>query len=735
MRIRATVPWLLAGRLAGIPAGAQQQADAEPVPTGEIFGVETSRVLLDVVVRDKKDRPVKDLSADDFEVYEDGVLQQVDLFTVVGDPEADGAASEEAERSSEGESGTSIGEPDPDAVPEEPELTLIAFVFDRLSPNGHKNAREAALTYLENNRQPTDRVGVFAVDLSLRTLQPYTDDPAALRQAIEGAGSMVTTPYESSRAEQRGLMEKQEALSRAAAGAISGGPGGGGAAAAAGSASGAAAVEAMLNGIQMRMLRNVEVLERDQQGYASTNALLSVVSSLAPLPGRKSVVLFSEGLSIPPAVQSHFTAVISEANRSNVSIYTMDAAGLRTESATRETANEMMAAAKAQLQQRSSGRDVTTGAMMKDLERNEDLLRLNPHSGLGNLARDTGGFMISETNDLGEGFGRINDDMRFYYMLAYASSNAARDGSFREVEVKVRRPGLRVRARKGYYALDKQPQEAPVLPFEAPAVARLNHSRNADAFPARALGLSFPQPERPGLVPLLVEVPGQALTFEVDEKAGEYRGDFVILARIRDAAGRVVERTSRHYLLSGPAADGERARSGEVLFYREVELAPGSYVFEAIVHDRLADAAGVTRGALEVAGAEALRMSSLLLVKRVERITEAEGSQHPLRFGESLLYPNLGEPIRKSDQTQLAFFLSAMLPDGVRPSATLEVFQHDQNLGQLPLEIPQPPAGGHLQHMAAIPIGGFPDGVYELRVTLSAAGFQVTHGAAFAVRE
>jgi VWFA-related protein len=722
MRIRATVPWLLAGSLAGIPAGAQQQADAEPVPTGEIFGVETSRVLLDVVVRDKKDRPVKDLSADDFEVYEDGVLQQVDLFTVVGDPEADGAASEEAERSSEGESGTSIGEPDPDAVPEEPELTLIAFVFDRLSPNGHKNAREAALTYLENNRQPTDRVGVFAVDLSLRTLQPYTDDPAALRQAIEGAGSMVTTPYESSRAEQRGLMEKQEALSRAAAGAISGGPGGGGAAAAAGSASGAAAVEAMLNGIQMRMLRNVEVLERDQQGYASTNALLSVVSSLAPLPGRKSVVLFSEGLSIPPAVQSHFTAVISEANRSNVSIYTMDAAGLRTESATRETANEMMAAAKAQLQQRSSGRDVTTGAMMKDLERNEDLLRLNPHSGLGNLARDTGGFMISETNDLGEGFGRINDDMRFYYMLAYASSNAARDGSFREVEVKVRRPGLRVRARKGYYALDKQPQEAPVLPFEAPAVARLNHSRNADAFPARALGLSFPQPERPGLVPILVEIPSDGLRFERGD--GEtFKADFAVVVRIKDLTEQVVDRLSQSYQLSGPWEQLEEARAGEVLFYREAQLPPGTYQIEAVAYDALADSASIRRGRVDVpdASQDHLRMSSVVLVKRVEQLPEDDRDpDRPLAFEEILVYPNLGEPVSKAERQEAAFFFTVYAARGGAhtPKARLQVFQDGTKLAEAPTPLPEPDASGQIRHVCALPVGQFPAGDYELRVAV-----------------
>ena len=73
-------------------------------------------------------------------------------------------------------------------------------------------------------------------------------------------------------------------------------------------------------------------MERDQEGYATTNGLFSIISTLGTLPGRKSLILFSEGIAIPPAVQRLFLGVIDAANRANVSIYTMDAAGLRAES-------------------------------------------------------------------------------------------------------------------------------------------------------------------------------------------------------------------------------------------------------------------------------------------------------------------------------------------------------------------------------------------------------------------
>ena len=74
----------------------------------------------------------------------------------------------------------------------------------------------------------------------------------------------------------------------------------------------------MLAQIQSRMINEFNILERDQQGYSTTNGLFSIISTLGGLPGRKSLVLFSEGLAIPTAVQRLFTGVIAAANRVSV---------------------------------------------------------------------------------------------------------------------------------------------------------------------------------------------------------------------------------------------------------------------------------------------------------------------------------------------------------------------------------------------------------------------------------
>ena len=81
------------------------------------------------------------------------------------------------------------------------------------------------------------------------------------------------------------------------------------------------------------------------------------------------------------------------------------AMGLRAESSVGQVRDELNTAGK--LATSRSGRDQASGAMSAALERNEDLLRMDPNSGLGELAESTGGFLIANTNDLRAGFERI----------------------------------------------------------------------------------------------------------------------------------------------------------------------------------------------------------------------------------------------------------------------------------------------------------------------------------------
>jgi VWFA-related protein len=680
----------------------------------------TAEVALDVVVRDKKGRPVRDLAASDFEVYEDGERQRIESFRLV---------LREAKATGETVSKETAA-PAPVAAAKRAaagEASVIALVFDRLRPEARILARRAALAYAEEGLSPADFTGVFLVDLSLRTMQPYTDQPQLVSQAIDRATTLATSTFVSNTEQTRTLANRSASLEQQATSAASqAGAAGGGrdssGASAAGGAAGAAAVDQMFAQMNSRMLNTFEMLERNQQGYATIYALLAVVDSMRNLPGRKSIIFFSEGLAIPPAVQARFRSVVNAANRAQVSIYPIDAAGLRTESGTAETARELNSIAGGRMRQAHSSREDTTGPMSRQLERNEDLLRLNPETSLGQLADQTGGFLINNTNNLTAGLRRIDEDMRVHYAMSYVPQRQEYDGRFRKITVKLKRSELDVQTRQGYYAIDPA-STVPVLDYEVPALAILNTKRTANTFPLRVGGLHFPETNRLGLTPVLVEVPLTAFTFAADKEKKTYATDFSIVALVKDESKQVVQKLSQHYALSGPLDKLEAARKGEVIFYREAELPPGRYTIEAAAFDAPTSKASVRTVTLEVPEADEtnLRMSNILLLKRADRLTAEELKQpHPFHFGEVIVYPNLGEALHKAVTKQLAFFVTVWPSKAVAapPSLVIEVRQQERVLGQTKAALPAADAAGRIQYASALPLDNFQPGSYELRLTV-----------------
>jgi VWFA-related protein len=709
------------------PAPAQRQDEPK-------IRIGTAEVTLDVVVRDKKGRPVKDLTAPEFEIYEDGARQQVESFRLALREPGTKADVDRGKEPSPPTAATGTAAPrDKAANP-----GVIALVFDRLSPDARSMARKAANAYAEEGLMASDFTGVFAIDMSLLTLQQYTDNPQLVKQAIEQATSRSTSTFASNNEQVRNLADRQMALERQSAAAqastSASGPGDSTGASNAGAATGRAEVELALVQMQMRMFETFETLERNHQGHATANSLLAVVNSMRNLPGRKTVIFFSEGLSLPPAVVEQFRSVINAANRANVSVYTVDAAGLRIDSPNLETTRELNALAQRRMNQVHRSED-PSGPLTKGLERNEDLLRLNPHSGLGELADQTGGFLIRDTNDLSAGLRRIDEDMRAHYVLTYMPKNQEYDGRFRQISVKLSRPNLDVQTRKGYYAVDNT-IASPVLAFEAPALAALSAGRSSDSFALRVGALSFPEPERLGLAPILVEAPASAFTYAPDNEKKTYNSDFSLLALIKNESGRVVEKLSQHYPLSGPVDKIEAARSGEILFYREANLPPGRYTIEAVAYDAPSGKSSVRKTKLEVPGLDKtkLRLSSLTLLKRADRLTADEQKKnHPLHFGEIVVYPNLGEPLRKSVAKQLAFFFTAWPAQGSteKLKLTVEVIQNGSSLGQIPAELPAADEQGRVKYASALPLDNFAPGSYELRVTVKDGQSSVSRAAQF----
>ena len=719
---------------------APQTSPAKPAQSAR--SGEVTAILVDVVVRDKAGQPVADLKPEEIQVIEDGVKQDVGSFTPIfkDGPNATvksattvlqaGALPGAASRPSgpadiQGTPGAAAAVAAANAPTE-----VLALLFDRLDGESRATAYRAALGYVDTETPDARAVAVFGIDLGLVPYQGFTRDIKQVKKAIEKFGNRAVSQFGSTATERRDMEERARAAGAAAAAqesqASAGGPG------AAGSSMGAAQSDQMFADMQARSLQTFDALERDQRGYSTANALMAVVSSMRTLPGRKAVVFFSEGLSIPPNAQERFVAVVAAANRANVSIYSVDAKGLRTESTTKEARDEINAASQRMLS-RNPAKDVTGEPMMAALERNENNLRLDPHSGLGLLAQQTGGLLVSNTNDFRRGLARVDSDMRNYYMVSYVPKNNEFDGRFREIAVKVTRPNVTVQHRKGYFAV-RAPAGAPVLSYEAPALALLDRTPVPNAFPVRTGALRFPDEKRPGLTPLVVELPTSGITFKAAEDG--YRSDVAIVVRIRNENGDLVDKMSQRYELTATAEQLPRAKSGEVIFYRQPDLPPGVYTAETVVRDALAETASVRFTTVEVRPTDPghLRMSTLMLIRRVEKVPEAERiSDSPLYMGDTLLYPNLGTPLAQGEK-ELGFYFTAYLPpSGPDASAAMTLVKNGQVVASVPLPLEKPDAQRRIRQLGRIPTEQLAAGNYELRVSVQQGNTHVSETAPFRV--
>jgi hypothetical protein len=258
---------------------------------------------------------------------------------------------------------------------------------------------------------------------------------------------------------------------------------------------------------------------------------------------------------------------MGRANRANVSIYPIDPRGL---------------AAPARVEQQDA------------LKHLRETMR--------DLASSTDGFPVFDTNDFTTGVRRIVDDMSSYYLLGYYSTNAKLDGRFRKITVRVKRPGVSVRARNGYLA----PTEADVAPpplrgpvgadpatadpraqAVAGALAALSRIAPGSEPPAEVPWKGVGAAQGPTGKPLLFRRgpssgPGYVATTDLRFRRVErLRLDVPTAAALEMMSGALLDRTGKPLLL--PVALGERVDGALRYVTGELVLAPlalGDYVVE-----------------------------------------------------------------------------------------------------------------------------------------------------------
>ncbi len=707
-------------------------AAAAPPAEPPAFGTGVQLVALDLVARDRGGHAILDLRADEVEVYEDGVRQAVAEFRAVS------AAGRPAPVTPE-----SASSPRPPAAPAAPErprgrVSLVAMVFDQLSVEGRQLAAKAARELLRTQLDPEAYVAVFRIDGRLMLLEGFTRERAGLLDSIDGAtlgnapafvsGAQAMTGAVGGSANggdplQRGYDVRVLRPAHTAGDPEAGTPMDG---------DGAMTPERKMANVTLDILRTAEEVERTVRGHRSLDGLLAVVHGLRDLPGRKTLVFFSEGLQVPPWLDDPFRALAGEANRSSVSIYSIDVRGLRVAGHLDDAHALLDQAVWISGSQRLSGGawHGVTRDQARQFETVEATLRMDTQGTLDDLSKATGGFLLGDSNDLALGLRRLGEDTRHYYEVAYAPSDPRFDGRFHRVSVKVKRPGASVQTREGYFAIPHAVGE-PVYGYEGPLLTALAARRRPDAFAHQAAAFRFEAEAGRVHYAVVVAAPLARVDFRKDVSAGLYLGRVSVLALVKNEQGDIVLKLGQDYVIEGRLADLDTTRQRRVSLVRRVALPPGRYSVETAVRDGLADRTGCRVTRLEVPTASAgVRMSSLVGLAGATPATGADPDD-PFRVGQVQMSPDLSGALRAdAGKDGLAVFYVVYAQPGATapPRMTLEVDRAGRVVRRGEIALPPADPGGRIPYVAKVPVAALSPGDYTLRLS-------VTQGASSATEE
>ena len=560
MQSMRTLLLVAATALLALQAGLKAQA-----PPSVTFQVEVNYVDVDAIVTDEQGNFVSGLTRDDFEVFEDGKPQTIEMFSYVELP------VEPADRFA------AINRPVATDVrsnrrPFDGRVYVIVLDDLDISPLRGALVKSAAREFVERHLGANDLAAVVYTSGRPEATQDFTNDRGLLIAAIDKfvgrrlrSAAIETLERHYQRQLTKGLGDRDHELAPDPDAAI----------------------------VDSARPIDIRDLEREQRAVMVLETLKNLGEFLAGVRGRrKAVLLFSEGLEMPMGeiygihtatdVVGAIKDAITAAARSNVNFFALDPRGLiGMTSEYIETAG-------------SHAPDVAVGAfgaanaqqgLLTELKLSQDSLRT--------LAEETGGFAAVNQNTLGSAFSRIVDANSRYYVLGYYPPTTARDGRFHRIEVRVKRPGLRVSARRGYASprgrtpAERKRDEETRRAREARRGAVNNTSpelRDALNAPVQQSGLAFTvhaapfkHPEEDASVALAIEFDGEPFPFATDDNGGVATNTIELSFFGINEDGKAQRSTRSQFNLALRPDSFKRVRTGGLRVNPRMTLEPGRY--------------------------------------------------------------------------------------------------------------------------------------------------------------
>lgn len=532
LRPRLLLPYAVVLRLA-----------AEPFQSQELtFKIEVPTVTVDVIATDRKGHHVPGLTRERFKVFEDNVPQEIVSFIPAGTAGAPAPAP--AGHLPVGQPRV-IGDSSPHAEPaRKPQSITLLLDLGDLQFQNLKNACHAASQYVQKTVDGGNQVALYWVDTGLHLAVPFTTDKQRLLDAIEKLSQHVPDGRFIVRDRMRTQARIDDLFTTLHPETLYGG------------APRPKPIDPLLQGVEQEMntLRSWLVIENTFQARAVFVALRAMAVAYRGLPGRKSVVVFSEGFLHSPEAGPELQAVIDAGNRAGVAFYVIDASGVAGSLIDSEVREPDIGG-------RRSHPDMLVDnfqpVMGQDRFDWNATLPSDVHSDLGLIAQATGGFLVTNTNDLLRAVERVESDGAEAYTLVYHPTNRLYNGAFRNIKVALDNGSYVLRYRQGYWAIPPG-REVMMTPSAAQLLNALETGSRKPTFAPEINAALVASRDGRFAIPVAVSMPGSLTTF--DKSKDRFVTGVTMLLLARNAEGKLVSLHERYSQLSFSAKERDEFR-------------------------------------------------------------------------------------------------------------------------------------------------------------------------------
>jgi VWFA-related protein len=524
----------------------QQQTRSEDA----VIRINVNLVQVDAVVTDSKGRAVTDLTKDDFEVFQDKRPQTITAFNFIN-VRNPAIRTDRSAPTARPRGGPNV--PPPPSISLRPEQIrrTIALVVDDLglSWDSTIHVKDSLKKWVDTQMQPGDLVAVIRTSAGMGSLQQFTGDKRLLYKAID------LVQY------RLGRVGVSAFAPAAPAGAID------------------------TSGF------NAEVENAYLQG--SLAAIRYVVTGLRNLPGRKSLILFSESLPIFNAVttlsdgRDMLRKLADAANRSSVVINAIDPRGVVYTGPTAEDNTRGM-----------------TGQQIAQIGSNRTQQLISSQDGMVMLSHETGGIFGQNSNDIDGLLRQVVEDGDGYYLIGYqpdATTFGQGPNKFHSITVRLKRPGLTVRSRDGFYGSpDSRPTPKPTTPQAQIVNALTAPFGTGGDFKVR-LTTMFAYGDKGGAsINAMLYLDPHDLTF-TQNPDGTRTAQFDVAAVTFDAEGQQIDGVDRTWRLPVPQDKYELIlKTGMVYSTRVPIKKAGSYQMRVVLRDSASQQLGSATQFVEV---------------------------------------------------------------------------------------------------------------------------------------